>query len=241
MIKKASEILLDAVTRASYDALIQARLLRKKRDMESAADIRAMKSTLQAREAEALLASMTKGDNLSRLRDETATYRAEKAERAAKKEELAKKNEALKATLPSTFHIVTVLIKWDSSTHRYTESDISSLARPFGSVEATLLTRSDSATIVLSSEPAALDLVKTFHPESSEGRKHGFIHVSLTQSTAKSSSPAPAFRASAAPSSPAPSSTTPSTSSPANDLDDDDYEAMVFARMKGASKRSKTT
>lgn len=208
--------------------------------MESAADIRAMKSTLQAREAEALLASMSKGDNLSRMRDETATYRAEKAEKAARKEELAKRDEALKATLPSTFHIVTVLIKWNSTTHRYSESDISSLARPFGSYEATLM-QSDSATIVLSSEPAALALVKTFHPESNEGRKYGFIHVSLTQSTAKASSPATVFPTSKTPSSSSSSSHAKSAAPPANDLDDEDYEAMVFARMKGASKRSKTT
>ena len=208
--------------------------------MEAAADIRAMKSALQAREAEALLATMNKVDNLKNLRDDTAAYRAEKAERAAKKEESLKKNEALKATLPSSFHIVTVNIKWNIETHRYSESDISSLARPFGSVEATLMNRMDQATIVLSSETAATALVEALQPDSEEGRKRGFTHVSLTQSTAKAQINIPT---SSKPSTPvkSPASPSASTSNPSlNDLDDDDFEAMVFARMKGASKRSKT-
>lgn len=209
--------------------------------MEAAADIRAMKSALQAREAEALLANLNKTDGNARLRDETANYRAEKADRAAKREENLKRNEALKATLPSSFHIVTVLIKWDIEVQRYSESDITSLVRPFGSVEATLMTKTDQATIVLSSESAALAIINAYHPESDEGRKRGFTHVALTQSTAKSQSSSPVPQTSK----PSSSSSAPSakkTPAPATpDLDDEDYEAMVFARMKGASKRSKTS
>lgn len=235
-------MLLDAVTRASYDARVQARLQRKKRDLESAADLRAMKSALQAREAEAVLAKLTKVDKAARLRDETAAYRSEKADRAARKEELAKKNEAIKATLPASFHIATVHVRWNATSHTYSQTELSRIVRPFGSVEGTFTDPKspNQATIILSSETAAIALINGLHPESDKGREYGFTHVSLSQSSAKASTFASSssFSSSSAPLTPS-ASPAPAASLLTDDMDDDELEAMTFAMMKGASKRSK--
>jgi hypothetical protein len=233
---------LDVTSRAVYDAKIQARLLRKKRDREATESIRQLKSDLRAREAEALLASRPKPDNLKKLRDETAIFRAERADRAAKKAETERKNEALKATLPASFHITTVILKWDSKTKKYTESDLMSIVRPYGSVEATLMMKAGGqATIVLSSEKSAISLVTSLSPSSDLGIQHGFTHVYMKQSTAPTPSTtameacAETSETSQAPE--ASSSHRPSTaSSVASTLDDDAFEQMVLSRMKGVKK-----
>lgn len=182
MIKRASEILLDASKRHSYDDIVRTRLLRKKRDAEAAEDVRMMKSDLQAREAEAYLANRPKADASKKAREDTAAYRAE---RAAKKAEEERKKEALRASLPASFHITTVMLKWDAKVHHYSEGDISHIVKPFGSVEATLMLKSGgAATIVCSSESSANAIVAQLSPSSPLGSKHGFTHAFLNQSTA---------------------------------------------------------
>jgi len=184
LIKRASEILLDASTRHSYDDMVRARLLRKKRDLEASEDIRSLKSRLHAREAEAYLASRPKADTTKKLREETANYRAE---RAAKKAEEERKKEALRASLPASFHITTVMLKWDTKMNKYTEGDISLIVKPYGSVEATLMMKSGgAATIVFSSESAARALIGALSPSSPIGSKLGFTNVYINQSTAPS-------------------------------------------------------
>ena len=194
LIKRASEILLDAIKRHTYDDMVRTRLLRKKRDAEAADDIRAMKSDLKAREAEALLANRPKVDVTKKAREETATYRME---RAAKKAEEERHKEALRATLPASFHITAVMLKWDPNVHTYSEGDISQIVKPFGSVEATILPKSGgAATIICSSESSANAIVTQLSPSTPLGSKLGFTNVYLNQSTAPglqspSSTPSP--------------------------------------------------
>jgi curved DNA-binding protein CbpA len=254
LIKRASQLLLDAPLRATYDAKIQARLLRKKRDREASESLRTMKEMLFAREAAAAAAAQTQVDDLYRLRDETAALRTEQANRAAKKAEQANRDAALKATLPASFHITTVVLKWRKDMNTYSEGDIAKMMKPFGSVEATIMNRSAAqATVLFSSHSSATKAVESLHPEGELGVKMGIMSISVTQSTAPSTSSSgpqktnlvnPSSKPLSSASFVASSSSGPSSHQsnhtsgngfPSID-DDDDFERMVLEKMRGGKK-----
>jgi DnaJ family protein C protein 17 len=204
LIKRASEILLDLSRRATYDALIQARLLRKKRDREASENVQQMKLNLLLREEEAKLASRMKEDDLQRIREENANLRAERAERAAKKAENERRNAALKASLPPSFHINTVVFKWSVKDKAYTEGEITALMKPFGSFEATIMGRTaNQATVIFSSHASAQRVLEELAPSTELGAKYGFKSVTLrhasSQQEAAPSAAAPAIAPATAP------------------------------------------
>lgn len=195
----------------------------------------------------------------------TPTFQAE-----SRKEKEARRKATAAASLPSSFHIVTVVLQWDTSSHHYSEADINNIVKNYGTVESTLIRKPGNALVFFFSESDATRVVNALSPppsehsssnssiphlKSSSSSNYGFTMVSIRHSTSSAPIAAcdriqtpqqnvPIISSSQTTSKPKATTTNSKASSSlsmaSSSATDDDFERMVLSRMKGTTSKTQS-
>ncbi|KAJ3179714.1 DnaJ (Hsp40), sub C, member 17 [Gaertneriomyces sp. JEL0708] len=268
LLSLATETLTDPTKRSAYDALYKARIAQKARMDKMDSLRRRARNDLEEREKaakrskdEAYMATVQRHQEIERIREEgLRKARAEEEQRrqmsnATLSAGKAARNEEIKKHIEesATVRDCTLKVKWKHKLRSFTEDELESIFRQYGSVEKVIISakRKGSAMIIFDSIFAAEAAMNAQATDASallqlswaEGQVPKLLHEfnekiaqSSEQRTAETSGSSSATRAAAF----TPSFTFNTYNAASTNVLDDDYEMITLRKMQQAAAQRAT-